>query len=64
MTEPKSHSEDGNAREPTSGLELLTCSLRVRQGMFLLFAEGCKIRIPKLISFPQLAHHCGALRPR
>ena len=51
-------------REPTSGLEPLTCSLRVRQGMFLLLAEGCKIRIPKPISFPRLAHYCGALRPR
>ena len=60
MTIPLIYTE---RREPTSGLESLT-SLRVRQGMFLLLAEGCKTRIPKPISFPRLAHHCGALRPR
>src|SRR5215216_7218848 len=50
--------------EPTSGLEPLTCSLRVRRGMLPCLAEACKTRIPKPISFPRLAHHCGALRPR
>ncbi len=29
-------------REPTSGLEPLTCSLRVSQQALLLFAEVCK----------------------
>src|SRR5215218_453051 len=50
--------------EPTRGLEPLTCSLRVIIGAFPGVAGGCKTRIPKRLSLPQLAQPCRVLRPR
>ena len=41
--------------EPTSGLEPLTCSLRVCGQLLLSVAEVCKSRIDKRFSFPSLA---------
>ena len=51
-------------REPTSGLEPLTCSLRVIRRAFLDVAGGCETRIPKPFSLLRLAHPCRVLRPR
>ena len=45
-------------QEPTSGLEPLTCSLRVRFEAFLGIAHTCKTRLDKLDSFPSFAYHC------
>jgi hypothetical protein len=44
--------------EPTSGLEPLTCSLRVRFEAFLGIARTCKTRLDKLDSLPSFAYHC------
>src|SRR5215204_1020120 len=41
-------------REPTSGLEPLTCSLRVMHQALQGFARGCKCRISKPYSFLRL----------
>ena len=50
-------------REPTSGLEPPTCSLRVC-GLWLLGVAGvCKSRIDKEFSVPCIAHYCRVLRP-
>ena len=51
-------------REPTSGLEPLTCSLRVSHQALLAFAQGCRFPIPKSIFLPRLALRCAVLRPR
>jgi hypothetical protein len=51
------------SREPTSGLEPLTCSLGVC-GQWLLGGAGvCKSRISKGVSVPCVAHYCRVLRP-
>jgi hypothetical protein len=50
--------------EPTSGLEPLTCSLRVIGQALQGFAEGCKTRIAKWFSFLWLAQCCTVLRSR
>jgi len=49
-------------REPTSGLEPLTCSLRVRFQMFQGIAHTCNTRLPKAIIPLLFAHHCTPLR--
>ncbi len=50
-------------REPTSGLEPLTCSLRVC-GQWLLGVAGvCEYRINKRLFFPSFARYCRVLRP-
>jgi len=51
-------------REPTSGLEPLTCSLRVIGHVLLGVARVCKSRISKPLSFPWFALCCTVLRPR
>jgi hypothetical protein len=49
-------------REPTSGLEPLTCSLRVCGQWLLRVARACKFRISKPFLVPWLARYCRALR--
>jgi hypothetical protein len=49
-------------REPTSGLEPLTCSLRVRGQWLLSVAQVCEFRIDHGFSVPSFARHCRALR--
>ncbi len=51
-------------REPTSGLEPLTCSLRVISQALQGFAHGCKARRDKPVSFLYLAVCCTVLRSR
>src|SRR4028118_7642 len=51
-------------KEPTSGLEPLTCSLRVRQYALQGFAQPCKSRISKDISLLCNAVCCTVLRSR
>jgi hypothetical protein len=53
-------------REPTSGLEnrLLLLQLRVITQTLQGFADGCKSRIFKGVSFPCLAACCTVLRSR
>src|SRR5215212_5109767 len=51
-------------KEPTSGLEPLTCSLRVIHQALQGFARGCKCRIFRGVSFPCLALYCTVLRSR
>jgi hypothetical protein len=48
-------SELAESGEPTSGLEPLTCSLRVITHALQGVARGCKCRIPKPVSFLRLA---------
>jgi hypothetical protein len=48
--------------EPTSGLEPLTCSLRVCGQWLLSVARACKSRISKGLSILSLAHYCRVLR--
>src|SRR5215211_8172884 len=50
--------------EPTSGLEPLTCSLRVMHQALRGVAQGCKCRISKPLSFLRLALRCTVLRSR
>jgi hypothetical protein len=50
--------------EPTSGLEPLTCSLRVIHHVLQGCAGGCKSRIFRGGSFPCLAACCTVLRSR
>src|SRR5215212_7030181 len=50
--------------EPTSGLEPLTCSLRVIHQALLGVARGCKSPISNGFSFPWLALCCTVLRSR
>jgi hypothetical protein len=54
----------GKPVEPTSGLEPLTCSLRVIIHVLQRFAEACKTRISRLVSFLRLAGCCTVLRSR
>jgi hypothetical protein len=49
--------------EPTSGLEPLTCSLRVCGRAFLGVAGVCNSCIDKGFSVPCIAHYCRVLRP-
>jgi hypothetical protein len=51
-------------REPTSGLEPLTCSLRVIHQVLQGFAGVCKSRIPKRLSLLWIAACCTVLRSR
>jgi hypothetical protein len=51
-------------REPTSGLEPLTCSQRVIIQALQGFADGCKTRIPRPISCLRFALCCTVLRSR
>src|SRR5215211_312999 len=50
--------------EPTSGLEPLTCSLRVITQALQGVARTCKSRIFRGVSFPCLAECCTELRSR
>jgi hypothetical protein len=50
--------------EPTSGLEPLTCSLRVITQALQGCAGDCKSRISKLVSFLRIAPCCTVLRSR
>jgi hypothetical protein len=54
----------GPKREPTSGLEPLTCSLRVIGHVLQGVAGDCKCRIFGGVSFPYLAECCTVLRSR
>jgi len=51
-------------REPTSGLEPLSCSLRVIGQALQGCAGDCKCRIFRGVSFPCLAACCTVLRSR
>ena len=51
-------------REPTSGLEPLTCSLRVITQALQGFAQGCKSRISRRLSLLRVAACCTVLRSR
>jgi hypothetical protein len=51
-------------REPTSGLEPLSCSLRVIIHVLLGFARACKSRISKRLSLLRVATRCTVLRFR
>jgi hypothetical protein len=51
-------------REPTSGLEPLTCSLRVIGHVLQGCAGACKCRIFRGVSFLRLAQCCTVLRSR
>src|SRR5918998_3766756 len=51
-------------REPASGLEPLSCSLRVIIEVLQGFARTCKSRISKPYSLLCLAECCTVLRPR
>ena len=48
--------------EPTSGLEPLSCSLRVCGQWLLSVAQNCKSRISKRFIVPSIAHYCRVLR--
>src|ERR671921_2143857 len=50
--------------EPTSGLEPLTCSLRVIHQVLQGCARDCKSRINKPVSFLSFAKCCIVLRSR
>jgi hypothetical protein len=50
--------------EPTSGLEPLTCSLRVIIHALQGCAGGCKSRISKPVSIPRVAECCTVMRSR
>src|SRR5829696_2417857 len=54
--------EKDKERKPTSGLEPLTCSLRVCGQALLRVAGVCISRISKRISVLSFAHYCRALR--
>src|SRR5215203_3319420 len=54
----------GKIREPTSGLEPLTCSLRVIGHALQGFARACKSLISKGFSLLRLAQCCTVLRSR
>ena len=54
----------GKRREPTSGLEPLTCSLRVIHRALLGCAGGCKCRVFRRLSLLSFALCCTVLRPR
>jgi hypothetical protein len=49
--------------EPTSGLEPLTCSLRVCGQWLLGVAQVCESRINKRFIVPSIARYCSVLRP-
>jgi hypothetical protein len=54
----------GKIREPTSGLEPLTCSLRVIGQALQGFAQACKSPIARGVSFLRVAECCTVLRSR
>ena len=51
-------------KEPTSGLEQLSCSLRVIHQALQVCAGDCKCRIFRGVSFPCLALCCTVVRSR
>jgi hypothetical protein len=51
-------------REPTSGLEPLTCSSRVIGHALQGLARGCKYRVSKRLSLLRAALSCTVLRSR
>src|SRR5829696_4721697 len=51
-------------KEPTSGLEPLTCSLRVIHQALQGFAQVCKSRISRRLSLLRVAPCCTVLRSR
>jgi hypothetical protein len=51
------------SREPTSGLEPLTCSLRVCGQWLLVVTRVCKSRIGKRTFVPSIARYCSVMRP-
>ena len=53
-----------DSREPTSGLEPLTCLLRVITQVLQGCAEGCKSRISRRLSLLWVAACCTVLRSR
>src|SRR5829696_6419214 len=55
---------ESRRREPTSGLEPLTCSLRVRKRVLPGCAQSCKPRISEPVSFLCFAPSCTVLRSR
>jgi len=58
---PQEAAED---KGPTSGLEPLTCSLRVITQALQGFARGCKTRISRRLSLLRFAVYCTVLRSR
>src|SRR5215210_5496405 len=50
-------------REPTSGLEPLTCSLRACGRWLLSVAQVCISRITTQFFVPSIAYYCRVLRP-
>jgi hypothetical protein len=54
----------GDSGEPTSGLEPLTCSLRVITQALQGCAVDCKCRIPRPDSLLRVAACCTVLRSR
>src|SRR5215203_3704274 len=54
----------GGKREPTSGLEPLTCSLRVIHHVLQGLARACKSRMFRLLSLLRVAACCTVLRSR
>src|SRR5829696_5154071 len=53
-----------NWREPTSGLEPLTCSLRVIHQALQGLARSCDFRISKAFPLLRVARRCTVLRSR
>ncbi len=51
-------------KKPTSGLEPLTCSLRVIHQALQGFAQECKSRISRRLSLLRVAQCCTVLRSR
>jgi hypothetical protein len=56
------HPQNRKKREPTSVLEPLTCTLRVRRLALQKVAQVLEFRIFKAISLPWFYRHCRALR--
>src|SRR5918992_4547468 len=54
--------DKGKNRDPTSGLEPLSCSLRVIHQALQRFAEACKSRISRCLSLLRVAGCCTVLR--
>src|SRR5918997_7211568 len=64
LSSSRGFSTNQGKREPTSGLEPLTCSLRVIGHVLQGVAGDCKCRIFRGVSFPCLAACCTVLRSR
>jgi hypothetical protein len=61
---PRSPCKSSQKREPTSGLEPLTCSLRVIIHALQGVAHSCESRISKPLSLLRFARCCTVLRSR